>query len=142
MGDHLMWWTFAGSQANAALAAALRNMELAVTDYDNLSITLGAATQLPDLDARLQTMRCQKPEEFGLPVSQDIIEQLKFSSCLPHEMAVAMLYQFQFKMMASRFRSFLIGNDLRMLATRRFELELVLESRLMDKRALNAGLAR
>ena len=46
---------------------------------------------LPDLDARLQTVRCQKPEEFGLPISQEAIDQLKFSSCLPRKMADAMM---------------------------------------------------
>jgi len=99
------WWTFAGSRANAAIAAALRSAGLVVTDYDNLSVTFEATTALPDLDARLQTVRSQGREDFGLPISEEAIEQLKFSSCLPHEMAVAML-----------------------------------ESRLMDQRALDACL--
>ena len=90
-GDHSTWWTFAGSRANAAIAAALRSTGLVVTDYDNLSITFEAAIPLPDLDARLQMVRRQEREEFRLPISAEAIEQLKFSSCLPHQMAVAML---------------------------------------------------
>jgi len=104
-GDHSIWWTFAGSRANAAIAAALSNAGLLVTDYDNLSITFEATTPLPDLDARLQTVRSQDRKEFCAPVSEEAIEQLKFSSCLPHETAVEML-----------------------------------ESRLMDRRALDACL--
>jgi ATP-dependent Lhr-like helicase len=104
-GDHSTWWTFAGSRANAAIGAALRNAGLVVTDYDNLSMTFEATTALPDLDARLQKVRSQDREEFGLPISEEAIDQLKFSSCLPHEMALAML-----------------------------------ESRLMDRRALDACL--
>ena len=106
-GDHSTWWTFAGSRANAAIAAALRNAGLVVTDYDNLSVTLEAATNLLELDTRLQTVRRQSPDEFGLPVSEEMIEQLKFSSCLPHKLTVAML-----------------------------------ESRLMDRRALDASLRK
>jgi len=90
-GEHSTWWTFAGSRANAAIAAALRNAGFVVTDQDNLSVTFQVTTPLPDLDARLQTIRHQQPEEFRLPISEEAIEQLKFSSCLPRDTAVEML---------------------------------------------------
>jgi hypothetical protein len=36
-------------------------------------------------------VRSEEPESFSLPISDEMIEQLKFSSCLLHELALAML---------------------------------------------------
>ncbi|NLS95415.1 MAG: DEAD/DEAH box helicase [Planctomycetaceae bacterium] len=90
-GDEASWWTFAGSKANAAIAAALRDAGLPVLDHDNLSVAFEVTGRLDDLDSRIQAIRHHEPEGFTLPISPEMVQELKFSSCLPEELAVGML---------------------------------------------------
>jgi ATP-dependent helicase Lhr and Lhr-like helicase len=82
-----LWWTFAGSLANGAIASYLRERGVRVRSADNLSIGLES-----DEDAgRLrEVVRAAPPDEIAeirSPVSQDAIDGLKFTVCLPPEVA-------------------------------------------------------
>lgn len=90
-GEAARWWTFAGSRANATIAAALRAMGMPVPDFDNLSIHVENRPQLHDLDSQIQLARSQEPGSFRPPISDEMVEELKFSTCLPRELAAAML---------------------------------------------------
>ena len=85
------WWTFADSKANAAIAAALRDAGLPVLDHDNLSVTIEVTGELDDLNSRIQAVRGHEPGSFTRSISPEMIEELKFSSRLPEELAEGIL---------------------------------------------------
>ena len=85
------WWTFAGSRANAAIAAALVRHGCHRVDHDNLSITMDRAFVTEELHSLIQAVRSEDGEELTVPVSDEALEQLKFSSCLPLHLATRLL---------------------------------------------------
>ncbi len=78
------WWTFAGLNANATLAQALREAGAAVGQPDNYRITLDSPLPAGALDA----LRQRPVESMRSPVSEKALEGLKFNQCLPEALAV------------------------------------------------------
>jgi len=85
------WWTFAGSQANAAIAAAFPRSAEGVIEHDGLSVSIEGSLAMQELTAAVGTVRACEPEELPIPVSLEAVEQLKFSACLPLELAIRLL---------------------------------------------------
>jgi ATP-dependent helicase Lhr and Lhr-like helicase len=88
----LRLWTFAGWRANAWLAAALRAFRTSVSAFDGSSVAL-------DPDAPAEAVRegvhAMDPDALELDASvlRAAIDGLKFTECLPTEMALAVLAQ-------------------------------------------------
>jgi len=91
----LAWWTFAGSRANATLAHAIGQELSCRVDHDSFSLTCDPALQLVDFEKALNDLRGGVIEELSLPIDDRAMEGLKFSACLPvnlaHEMLTARL---------------------------------------------------
>ncbi|QDP94553.1 DEAD/DEAH box helicase [Microlunatus elymi] len=92
------WWTWAGGRANASLMAALEAMDPALIDegyvFDNRSIALRAGVDAGALRSVLVRARGQlgKSDSGIRPiVTQQALEQLKFSELLPPDLARATL---------------------------------------------------
>lgn len=80
------WWTFAGARANGCLAASLTAAGATVRRYDNFCLTFAEAGHLAATDA-VERLR-SKEVGVGPPiVADEAIEGLKFSVCLPPELA-------------------------------------------------------
>ena len=81
--DATNWWTFAGARANGLLAAGLEELGRPVRSSDNFRIqlegnaqsTLDVITNFPDV----ATVRTPAPDR--------LISELKFSECLPENVA-------------------------------------------------------
>jgi ATP-dependent Lhr-like helicase len=79
------WWTFAGLHANAALTAALGDLA-ATSSLDNLRIALDPDRGgVPDVRERLTAY---DQSASGLPpIVDELARDLKFSDCLPADLA-------------------------------------------------------
>lgn len=85
------WWTFAGSRANATLE---RQFALATTgkiDSDSFKLTFDPTITLQDVERALGEIRRLDVAEMRPAVDEAAIEGLKFSECLPVELAIEML---------------------------------------------------
>jgi ATP-dependent Lhr-like helicase len=86
------WSTFAGAKANACLVAALRDGGLEARRFDNFSVTFGDASVAAVSDG---VARVRSGEwAVQLPaVTDEALEGLKFSVCLPAPLARSVLQQ-------------------------------------------------
>jgi len=82
------WWTFAGLRTNAMLAVALGDLVSATQVQDNLALPLRGSVRAEDVRQRLSEVDVLKVLP---PVSQQALDDLKFGSCLPQDLALAML---------------------------------------------------
>ena len=90
--DHLLrWWTFGGLRANLGLAGELGTT--ATTTVRPTNLFLPWAGQESDISARTAIQNLAKiskgesPPTLRVEIDDEAIEQLKFSDCLPVEMA-------------------------------------------------------
>jgi ATP-dependent Lhr-like helicase len=87
VGGELTWWTFAGGRANAALASELsRRLELRVTG-DNLAVRFQSPPDVLAVERTIAALRDADADVFAPAVSEAARDGLKFSECLPTELA-------------------------------------------------------
>lgn len=87
----LQWWTFAGRAANAGIAAALGHRLPGAVKFDNLTVTIENGLRLDGLDETLAALPRLSDDDFLPTIDSDAVNGLKFSDCLPREMATKML---------------------------------------------------
>jgi hypothetical protein len=87
----LAWWTFAGHNANATLAPVLASIARVQTTSDSLSIEFERALPLDTVQQAVEELRSRNPDTLLPTVSPDALEGLKFSDCLPSQLAVHIL---------------------------------------------------
>ena len=80
------WWTFAGLRANTMLGELIGTHRLPTAREENLSIRLQDGTGAEDLKGRLDQVDAEA-QEAVFPVTDEAVEALKFSACLPRELA-------------------------------------------------------
>jgi ATP-dependent Lhr-like helicase len=85
------WWTFAGTRANATLAAELSRRCGGRVDHDALAIAVEGAEGLPAIERAVRELGSQAPSSMAPAVEEGALEGLKFSQCLPEELALATL---------------------------------------------------
>jgi ATP-dependent Lhr-like helicase len=80
------WWTFAGWKANLWLARMVDEIRTEASAVDDLRVAVDAKTSLDDLKRLLAGTA---PDEIDLApwVTDEAIDGLKFSECLPLSMA-------------------------------------------------------
>jgi ATP-dependent Lhr-like helicase len=83
----LVWWTFAGLLANSAIADGLRACRVGVVKADNVMIALDPGCPSERLDSALRDLAEDGGNSLSTPVSDKAIQELKFSECLPPELA-------------------------------------------------------
>ncbi|MCA9316922.1 MAG: ATP-dependent helicase, partial [Planctomycetes bacterium] len=90
-GDSTTWWTFAGLKANVTLASLLAPVTPERPAADNLAIYLPEGTRLQPVLERLAEIS-QDPTLWACaPVTEDAVKGLKFSTCLPPDLAMGLL---------------------------------------------------
>ena len=85
------WWTFAGTGANAMLAYALSQAMEHRATYDSFTVTFEAYVSRNTLKLALGELRAHDVNEMSVAVEEHAIEGLKFSECLPRDLALDML---------------------------------------------------
>ena len=84
------WWTFAGLRSNMVLGELAGPLRLPTSREHNLSIRLRDGVNAEKLRARLGDGPADAAESL-FPVSDDAVDSLKFSGCLPTELAARTL---------------------------------------------------
>ena len=84
------WWTFAGLRANTTLGNVIGTLRLPTIREDNLSIRLRDGVGVEELRRRLDAATAEATQE-AFPVTDEAVDSLKFSACLPRELAVRTL---------------------------------------------------
>ena len=87
------WWTFGGDGANASLARALSDITRRRVTSDSLALQFDPQCDTNTLDAAVRQIREQDPAGMLPSIDPAAIDGLKFSHCLPGELAVQMLEQ-------------------------------------------------
>jgi ATP-dependent helicase Lhr and Lhr-like helicase len=87
-GEEAAWWTFAGGRANAALAHELANRLDAKVSSDNFAIRFPPGLRDAAIGAAVVGLRGADPGSLVAPASEQAIDGLKFSKCLPTDLAV------------------------------------------------------
>jgi ATP-dependent Lhr-like helicase len=82
------WWTFAGTGANAILAHELSQAMKSRTIYDSLTVTFESKVSLNTIELALNELRKNELSKMTTAVDEHAIEGLKFSECLPHDLAL------------------------------------------------------
>ena len=82
------WWTFAGLRANTTLGELIGPLRQSRSREENLAIRLADGATVEDLKRRLDDA-----DATGnvVPVTDAAVDSLKFSACLPRELAVRAL---------------------------------------------------
>ena len=91
--DRMVWWTFGSVFANAALAWALKDEGLKMARPNNLAVVFAPGAGLAEVHSAVDRLRARvsKGDALFTPIADRAIEQLKFSDCLPREIAVQVL---------------------------------------------------
>lgn len=85
------WWTFAGNRANATLARQLMEGIDSKVNYDSFTLTFEPRVTHCEIERAIATIRDCDAAEMRPAVDSFAIDGLKFSACLPIELAREML---------------------------------------------------
>ncbi len=88
--SRVRWWTFAGLKVNAALADGLVAGGTKVFSRDNFSIVVRAQGAV-EVSMAIERLRASSPSPEPVSLVKEAIDGLKFSACVPEDLALAML---------------------------------------------------
>lgn len=88
--SRVRWWTWAGLRANAALADGLTAAGNRVFSRDNFSVVVRAQSAL-EVSAAIERLKASAPGPEPTSLVDEAIDGLKFSACVPEDLARAML---------------------------------------------------
>jgi ATP-dependent Lhr-like helicase len=89
--DATRWWTFGGLYANAAIAARLTEEHRYAVAPNNLAIKIGGEPSDSAIVNAIQAIRALDAEKLVPNVTTKALEGLKFSACLPPDLATRVL---------------------------------------------------
>ncbi len=85
------WWTFAGTRANATLAGELSRLCGGRVDHDAFTVTVEGAESMAAVQEAVRGLAGIDVSAMEPLVEEAALEWLKFSRCLPRELALATL---------------------------------------------------
>jgi ATP-dependent helicase Lhr and Lhr-like helicase len=85
------WWTFAGDRANAALAAALTRLLKSPVSHDAFRLAIPAPVAMEKVLGAIERLSSLPHSEFLPEIDEKALEGLKFSDCLPLDLALRLL---------------------------------------------------
>ncbi|QDU41267.1 ATP-dependent RNA helicase RhlE [Maioricimonas rarisocia] len=91
--DGVKWWTFAGSAGNATLANELASLLTSSVKSDSFSLEFDASLKLANVEAAISQLKEHSAADMRPAADESALDGLKFSECLPRELALEMLEQ-------------------------------------------------
>ena len=82
------WWTFAGRGANATLANELAKITKHSVEHDSFTLTMEADAPIADIERAIGALRQMDVTKMAPAIEERAIDGLKFSECLPRDIAV------------------------------------------------------
>ena len=89
--DNTEWWTFAGHAVNAMLAHELSQGTRSVVDHDSFTLTFESHVSPQAIEQALGELCADGVSRMRVAVDDEAIAGLKFSACLPYDLALDML---------------------------------------------------
>ena len=89
--DGVEWWTFAGTRANATLAGELSRRCGGRVDHDAFAITVEGTEGMTSAEQAVRQLAGADASSMEPLLDEAALEGLKFSECLPKEVALATL---------------------------------------------------
>jgi ATP-dependent Lhr-like helicase len=86
---HTTWWSFAGRFLNEAFAAVLHAEAGIEAKLDDFSLRFPGAVDVVKVGGVIRNLLANEEAMVRLPISQQWIDGLKFSECLPTRFAIA-----------------------------------------------------
>jgi ATP-dependent Lhr-like helicase len=86
-----VWWTFAGLGGNASLAAALAETTQSRVTHECFCLTFEQRFGLTEIEQAISGLRKRDVSDFVPTVDEEALRGLKFSDCLPVELALQVL---------------------------------------------------
>jgi ATP-dependent Lhr-like helicase len=83
----LAWWTFAGDRANAAISQRLGELTGSVAESDGLSIAADLGVSVQEFSEAVDEIRQAGTDTLKVNVKPEMLDGLKFTSCLPEKVA-------------------------------------------------------
>lgn len=85
------WWTFGGARANATLAHELTSVFGRKVRHDSFALEFPSDQKIQDVEHAITELRQKPPAQMLPAIDEAAIDGLKFSECLPNELALEML---------------------------------------------------
>lgn len=85
------WWTFAGHAANACLAPALSQATQSKVDFDSFTLQFESHVSTESIDQAIKSLQSKDAASFLPNIDQAALDGLKFSECLPQDLALDVL---------------------------------------------------
>ena len=85
--DGTRWWTFGGLLANSTIAQLLRQLGIKAGKADNFAIRIDDRDTSLRWDSIMGEMRSIPESDIVASIDPKTLSQLKFSSCLPDDLA-------------------------------------------------------
>ena len=89
--DTLKWWTFGGIRANLTLVSKLSDLARSPVRAHNFALRFDAGLRLEDAERALRELTSVGPRTLRPMIDESGLIGLKFSACLPVELATRML---------------------------------------------------
>ncbi len=86
-GEEAVWWTFAGGRANAAMAHELSRRLTMKLRSDNFAIRFPPRQPIGPIDDEIRRLQAADPSDIRPSVAEAARDELKFSECLPLDLA-------------------------------------------------------
>ena len=85
------WWTFGGIRANASIARQLSQAAHCRVDHDSFTLSFESSANLQDVEDAIRVVVQQDAASMYPEIDDSAIDGLKFSECLPNDLAIEML---------------------------------------------------
>ena len=89
--DGVAWWTFAGDRANAAIRQRMMELIGSNVRSDGFSVSVEDPVSPTTLSKAVEDIRQHNAKDLVVDVANDMLEGLKFTSCLPEQVAKGIL---------------------------------------------------
>lgn len=90
-GDEVEWWTFGGIRANATLARQLSDETKQPVKHNSFTLKFHLSLKLQDAETAINSIKTREVAEMYPAIDEAAIDGLKFSECLPDDLAIRML---------------------------------------------------
>jgi ATP-dependent Lhr-like helicase len=87
----MLWWTFAGAGGNATLATALSDATKSRVIHDSFKLEFVERLSHPDIHRAIEEVRSRDTSKLMPTVDEAALAGLKFSECLPQDLAIHIL---------------------------------------------------
>ncbi len=85
------WWTFGGLRANATLAHTVSESVMSRVEHDSFTLTFEDHVRLDEIQSAVGTASAQDVSALRPEIDEAAVDGLKFSACLPRDVAVELL---------------------------------------------------